>query len=279
MINISCHSRNYGPDSADNTLRFIHKLGYEFVNVDGEYTTHHRDAAKAPAQTAEILCDLLKKHELTPVEYVGGALSAGEKTYSVTELPVNLYSEACEYFGRVCRFAQLAGFESVMATPGDPIPGEDEAVTFARAGGLTAELTKIAKDNGVILNIEPCQRSIINSPQKAFAMLEHAPELRYTLDPLQFRIRGISMEEIITLLPYSGHLHARQTAPGWNKCPIEFGDIDFDLIIKRMRGMRWNGTITTEFWLTPPEIEAKMHPVEQTILMRYALKRMIKKYN
>ena len=278
MIKIACHSRNYGPDSAENTLSFINKLGYDYVNVDGEYTTHHSDAAHNPQQTAAGLCSLLEKYELTPVEYVGGHLSAGERVYSITALPANLYDEAYSYFDKICCFAKLAGFESIMATPGDPIANEDITVTFERAGLLTARLTAIAKDNGVALNIEPCQRSILNSPKKAFDMLEYAPDLRYTLDPLQYRVLGFSMEEILALLPYTGHMHARQTAPGWNKCPIEFGDIDFDLIIKRLRGMRWNGTITTEFWLTPPEIEAKMHPVEQTILMRYELKRLIKKY-
>ena len=45
-----------------------------------------------------------------------------------------------------------------------------------------------------------------------------------------------------------------------------------------MRGARWDGVITMEFWLTEPERYGNMSPIDQTIVLRYQIKQLIRKY-
>jgi len=277
LIKISCHSRNYGFDTPDNTLWFIKKLGFDFVTLDAS-TFPPEKIYSDPAQAAKDCRALLERHALAPVEYVLSDLFDGEKTCSATDFNPEKEAEILRYFDLVCAFCAKAGFASVMLVAGDVQKQFSWQENFDKAAALFRKLKSIADQSGVVLNVEPGQRSIINSPDKALALIDAVPGLSYTLDPLQWQVHGYDSAQAMRLLPYSRHMHARQAAAGWNKCPLEFGEIDYDLIIRRMRGARWDGTITMEFWLTDAERFGNMSPVDQTIVLRYQIKQLIRKY-
>ena len=80
------------------------------------------------------------------------------------------------------------------------------------------------------------------------------------------------------LIPYAGHLHARQAKTGIGKCSFEQGEIDYDPIVRQLHAINWSGSIAMEFWNGPEQDALGINPIEQNILMKYELKQLINKY-
>ena len=277
MIKLACHSRNYGIDTPQNTLSFIHSLGYEYVDIDATLIPT-ADAVNSPKKTEDMLCRLLGEYYLIPEEYIGAELVADGNSYSPTELPDSKKEAAFRYFDATCSFAASVGFKSIMCGAGFPIAGHSYEASFERAAVVFEKMVEIAGDHGIVFNVEPSRSSILNSPEKALNMIARVPRLGYTLDLLHYITLGYSTENALALLPYTNHIHSRQAANGWGKCAVEFGEIDYDLLLKRLRGMNWSGSIADEFWVTPEETAQGLDAVEQTILMRYQIRSYIRKY-
>ena len=78
------------------------------------------------------------------------------------------------------------------------------------------------------------------------------------------------------LLPYAGHLHARQAQAGIGKCEISKGEIDYLPIVNALKDMDWNGDIMLEFWCDDRLSKEGIQAVEQNIVMRYYLKQLFR---
>lgn len=279
MIGIGDHTSNHGTGTPDEVLSFIHKLEYEYVDVASDVFPVY-DVVHSHEEAVKTSRSLLEKYELKPAEYLPGALIVDGNKYSPVELDDAMLDKACVYFDKICAFAKKVGFTSIKAISGDILPelGFDHSVD--RTIKSMTKLAKVAVDNGVAYNVEPSKHSeMFNTPQKANFMAQSIPNLTYTLDLLHYQEPGFSTDECLSLLlKYTHHVHARQTATGWGKCPFEFGEIDYDLMVKRMRGKSWSGIITIEWWASSPQIQAKMSAIDQGIVMRYELKKLIRKY-
>ena len=107
-------------------------------------------------------------------------------------------------------------------------------------------------------------------------MLELVPDLRYTLDFLHYQFSRTPLEESMKLLPYAGHLHARQAQAGIGKCEISKGEIDYLPIVNALKDMDWNGDIMLEFWCDDRLSKEGIQAVEQNIVMRYYLKQLFR---
>ncbi|TDF98800.1 sugar phosphate isomerase/epimerase family protein [Paenibacillus piri] len=278
QIGFSCHSRNYGPGTPDEIFGFIQKLGYAYIDVDSVSTIGQAEVIDNPERQAEVVRELCEKYELRPAEYFLGTVLADGEKLETSQPDLRKRERMLESFERVCRFAGLAGFRSIMGSAGILIAEEGFDRSFEHAAETLGKMTAIAADHGVAFHVEPSQHSLLNVPAKAVEMAQRVQGLRYTLDFLHYQVHGYDQRETMKLLPYTGHMHARQAAVGWGKCPFEYGEIDYDAIVKRLRGLRWNGVIAMEFWSGPAETAAGIHAVEQTILMRYHLKGLVKKY-
>ncbi|NHN32166.1 sugar phosphate isomerase/epimerase family protein [Paenibacillus agricola] len=278
MIGLSCHSRNYGAGTPDEIFAFIQKLGYAYIDVDSVGTIPQHVVLANPQKAAQLTKELSEKHELQLAEYFLGAVAVDGA--SVDNSQTDPVRRAAMYgnFARICSYAQLAGFRSIMGAAGTLNKQIGFDRSFETAAATLSQLVIIAAEHGISFHVEPSRASLLNVPSKAIEMAQAVDGLKYTLDFLHFQVNGYSQDETMDLLKYTGHMHARQAAVGWAKCPFEHGEIDFDSIIKRLRGLKWDGIIAMEFWNGPDEDAAGMNAVEQTILMRYHLKGLIKKY-
>jgi sugar phosphate isomerase/epimerase len=279
MIELGCHSRNYGGDTPEEIFEFIRKLGFRFIDVDAVGTIKQEDVIENPEKLARYTKELSDKYELALGEYFVGNLVVNGERIGPTESDLHKRKEMFANFEKICKYANLAGFRSIMGAAGslDKQLGFDRS--FELAAQALGEMVRIGSDHGIAVHVEPSRQSLLNKPSAALEMVQAVEGLTYTLDFLHYQVNGYDQQETMKLLAYTGHMHARQAAVGWPKCPFEHGEIDFDLIIKRLRGLRWQGIITMEFWNGPIEAAAGMCPIEQTILMRYHLKNLIKKYN
>ncbi|MCR8635326.1 sugar phosphate isomerase/epimerase family protein [Paenibacillus radicis (ex Xue et al. 2023)] len=278
MIGLSCHSRNYGPGTQDETFSFIKKLGFEYIDVDGVETIKQADVLENPDKQAQIAKELSQKYNIKLAEYFMGNMQLNGQSYSPSELEVHQRDSLYGNFDKICRFASQSGFSSIVGSAGLLRKDMGYERSFEYAAEVLRKMVSIAADHGVQFHVEPSMHSLLKLPAKALEMAQQVQGLKFTLDFLHFQAKGIDQEESMQLLEYMGHMHARQSAVGWAKCPYEFGEIDYDRIMKRLRGLKWKGIIAMEFSNGPAEEAAGMSPVEQTILMRYELKRLIKKY-
>ncbi|SFK97919.1 Sugar phosphate isomerase/epimerase [Paenibacillus sp. 1_12] len=278
MIGLSCHSRNYGAGTPDEIFAFIKKLGYAYIDVDSVGTIKQSDVLSNPKRQALLVRELSVKYDLKLAEYFLGTVTVDGVSVDNSQPDTLIRGKMLDNFARICTYAQLAGFRSIMGSAGTLNQELGFERSFENAADTLRQMVVIAAEHGISFHVEPSRASLLNVPTQAMEMAQIVEGLKYTLDFLHFQINGYDQEETMSLLKYTGHMHARQAAVGWPKCPFEHGEIDFDIIIKRLRGLRWQGIIAMEFWNGPEEDAAGMNAVEQTILMRYHLKGLIKKY-
>src|SRR5436853_516784 len=73
------------------------------------------------------------------------------------------------------------------------------------------------------------------------------PGLQLTLDYTHFIAAGIAPERVHPLIPYAGHFHARQGAPGMLQAPHDQGTIDYADIVRRLSQAGYAGRLCVEY--------------------------------
>jgi sugar phosphate isomerase/epimerase len=279
MIWLSCHSENFGFHGREDTFAFISRLGFRYIDVAARSFMPQPEIVAAPESGAEIIRNLSETYELKPDELFLGPLelngvnidpSAGDAAYD---------PEAYRRFEVICRYARMAGFNSVMGAPGTENAVLGYEHSFANASAVLAKLVVIAADKGLAYHVEPSRNSLLNTPEKALRMIEAAPGLKYTLDFLHYQVSATPLRESMRLIPHAGHMHARQAAAGIGKCDYERGEIDYDAIVRQLCATEWSGGIAMEFWNDPEQEARGICPVEQNIRMKYELKCLIRRYH
>jgi sugar phosphate isomerase/epimerase len=278
MVYLSCHSENFGILDAEENFAFIKRLGFDRVDVAARTVIPQSKITADPKGSAKWMKELAARHGLGLSELFLSSVEVDGKGLSPASPDAKDNAVYFHNFELICEFAAEAGFECVMGSGGSVIESIGKDASFDNAEAVYRSMADIAEKWGLVFTVEPSRLSLLNSPAAALEMVRRVPKLRYTLDLLHYQINGYPQEESMKLLPWTGHMHARQAATGWGKCPVEFGEIDYDTLIKRMRGMNWEGTIAMEYWCGPGEEAAGILAVDQNILMRYELKQLIKKY-
>lgn len=277
-LNFSCHSENFGKRPAEETFALIRELGFTHIDV----------ASRSLMPQAEILSDWLGcaaelkalsiRHNLLLSELFLSAVEVEGRPLSPSQPEAVKSSAFLKNFETICRFAKAAGFESIMGAAGSRIDILGEEGSFENAAAVLSRQVSIAGEYDLSFHVEPSRTSLFHTPKKALSMISVVPGLRYTLDFLHFHVQGIPLEESMELIPFAGHMHARQATFPTGKCDFVSGGIDYDRIMGTMARYGWKGTIAMEFWNGERENADGIDPIEQNIIMRYALKQLAKKY-
>jgi sugar phosphate isomerase/epimerase len=278
VIYLGCHSENFGLRTPEETFSFISRLGFTNIDVAARSLAPQSEIKVRREEAAEEFKTLAETYGLKLDELFLGALepegvkidpSAGNKAFD---------PDAYRCFDAICGFAETAGFLSVMGAAGGENSELEYEAGFENAAGVHGKMLEIAANYGLAYHVEPSRTSLLNTPKKALRMIEAVPALRYTLDFLHYHINSVPLNESMALLPYAGHMHARQAAAGKGKCDYALGEIDYDAIVKEMLRLNWPGSIAMEFWNNAEQDAEGINPVEQNIRMKYELKCLIKKY-
>lgn len=278
QITFSCHSENFGKRPVEETFAFVRSLGFTHIDV----------AARSLMPQAAILADWRGCAEVMKASGLRHALQLSELFLSSVEVEGTPISPAqsvaakskalYQNFETICRFAQAAGFQSIMGAAGSVIRELGPEQSFLNAAAVLNRQVSIAGEYGLSFHVEPSRTSLLHTPQKALAMALRVPGLRYTLDFLHFHVQGIPLSEALELIPHAGHMHARQAAFPTGKCDFASGGIDYSRIVSAMAGYGWSGTVAMEFWNGERENAEGIDPVEQNIVMRYTFKKLAEKY-
>lgn len=271
MIRYSCHSENFGRLSAPETFKLIRSLEFDCIDVASRSLVPQAEILENPKQCARRLKDLSRQFELPLSELFLSAVELEGQTVS----PVCARSRTSEFenaFETICTFANMAGFSSIMGYAGAVDPELGFSFSFDQAARTLKRQADIASRHGLAFHVEPSRTSLLNTVQAALDMVQAAPGLGYTLDFLHYQINGIPQKESIKLLPYAGHLHARQAKKDVGKCDFTEGEIDYVQIVRELKRQNWSGDIAMEFWSSKELAARGVQAVEQNIVMRYCLK-------
>src|SRR5438876_10500924 len=117
---------------------------------------------------------------------------------------------------------------------------------LTRKPALT-DRVEMGRSAGLRVSIEPHLESVVEQPERALELVRAVPGLQLTLDYTHFIAAGIAPERVHPLIPYAGHFHARQGAPGMLQAPHDQGTIDYADIVRRLSQAGYAGRLCVEY--------------------------------
>jgi sugar phosphate isomerase/epimerase len=173
-------------------------------------------------------------------------------------------AESFAYFERTVEFASRLGAPGITLLPG--MPFDDPHASLLRAAHELRRRVDVAGSVGLVLSIEPCYESLVDTPARALQLLEQVPDLRVTLDHSHFAYQGIAQSEGDVLLSRARHVHLRQAGRGAMQLPAREGTIDFPLLVKRLDAAAYAGFLSLEYqwddWLECKRVDCVSETAE-----------------
>jgi sugar phosphate isomerase/epimerase len=173
---------------------------------------------------------------------------------------------------RVCRAANVPG---ITLLPGVVHDGLGLEHSLERASEALADLVAIARDVGVRLSVEPHVGSVVATVAPTARLVQMTPGLTLALDYSHYVAAHESPDAIHQLLPYAGHLHARQASPGRVQLSHRMGTLDYADIVRRALDLGYQGAIAVEYTWQEWERCDEVDVVSESVLLRQDLERAL----
>jgi hydroxypyruvate isomerase len=178
-------------------------------------------------------------------------------------------------FGAFVRFCKQAACPGITLLPGVVWDDLGPARSLALAREALTEYVDMGRSAGLRVSIEPHLESIVEAPERALELVQAVPGLQFTLDYTHFIAAGIPVERVHPLIPYAGHLHARQGAPGMLQAPHDQGTIDYADIVRRLHQARYAGRICVEYTWQEWRGCNRLDVVSESVILRDQLRSYI----
>jgi sugar phosphate isomerase/epimerase len=167
---------------------------------------------------------------------------------------------------RVLELCAAAGLPTLTVLPGVDAPGLPHADALHLAGEVLTDLSHQAAAIGVRLVFEPHIGSVLELPGETLAFLQANPGLRIVLDYSHFIVQGYTVRDVDVLLPYVGHVHLRQCAPGQIQARWDAGVVDFAAAVGRLKQAGYAGFLTIEYeheaWMNMDRVDVMTETIE-----------------
>ena len=290
-IVLACCIQNFNQWSFEDAARLTREIGFRTADI-GKGQLGGFEALRAGPRTvgdrirAVAARERLRLCELSVFD-VGAQGGAGDPAACATAA-----------FRACCIAAAEGGLESILGSidvPTDHAP-DSQAYLEARAEWVGRSV-EIGQEYGLFVNIEPVFNGpLVKNPQAAVWLAEHVPGLGYTLDFAHFPAAGRTVEDAFALLPFTRHIHAKQSAPGYTKSLYHRGSIDFAKVVEELKRIQWTGVMALEClaygrddrfdfevyeevladFSTVPAVGLVNHPVFQTVRLAYELDQLLR---
>jgi len=154
-----------------------------------------------------------------------------------------------EMFKSFTRFCHAIGCPGITLSSG--IKYEDQGFSFEQIYAIARDelrrMVDFAGEQGVEVRPEPHGESVMGTLEACKRMLEDVPGLKISLDYSHFMPKGHSIEDVHALIPYAGHVHARQANRQRLQCRYEEGILDFEAIVRELVRQGYRGNIALEY--------------------------------
>jgi sugar phosphate isomerase/epimerase len=152
-------------------------------------------------------------------------------------------------------FKSFVAYCNVIGCPGITL---SSGIKYEDFGYSYEQIYQIARDElrrmvdyagarGVEIRPEPHAESVMGTLEHCKRMLDDVPGLKVSLDYSHFMPQGHDIADVHFLIPYAGHVHARQANRDRVQCRYEEGILDFEAIIKELVRQGYRGNIALEY--------------------------------
>ena len=273
-MKLSCQSFSFPLLSFERSLKALALLEFEAADLGAHLGGAHLQPDEIEADP-EGQAERIKR----AADEAGLAISDLFPTFGhgFRDRPVNTPDMAMRAanrrrFAALIRVCKLVGCPGMTLLPGviwDDL-GAERSFELSREG-LT-ELVADGRDAGLRVSIEAHLESVVEEPERALALVEAVPGLQFTLDYTHFIAADIPAERVHPLIPHTGHFHARQGAPGQLQSLDGEGTIDFADIVRRLKGVGYDGYLCVEYTWQEWRGCNKQDVVSESVIMRDKLR-------
>lgn len=152
-------------------------------------------------------------------------------------------------------FKSFVAYCNAIGCPGITL---SSGVKYAELGYSYEQIYEISRDElrrmvdyagcrDVEVRPEPHGESVMGTLQNCKRMLADVPGLKISLDYSHFMPQGHEIEDVHVLIPFAGHVHARQANRQRVQCRYEEGILDFEAIVKELVRQDYKGNIALEY--------------------------------
>ncbi|MQA80017.1 MAG: TIM barrel protein [Streptosporangiales bacterium] len=150
-------------------------------------------------------------------------------------------------YERALRLASLVGSPGVTILPGVSYDGDTWEQAVDRAADELGKRVSLAGESGLRLSVEPHVGSIVDTPERALALLARVPGLTVTLDYGHFSYAGFTDEQIEPLTAHAGHVQCRGATNGALQASMRTSTIDFGRMVAALRSHDYAGYLACEY--------------------------------
>jgi len=276
-MELSCTSGSFPLLSFEDAVRVIALIGVPNVDVwahQGGCHIQPAEVEESPNAVAERVRRATREAGLRVSDFFA---TFGE---GFRDRPVNSLNPAereanFRRFRALVQVAKSIGAKGITLLPGvvwDEV-GADES--FEVAARQLRRLLPVAQQAGLRLSVEPHLESVVEPPERALALTEAVPGLRFTLDYSHFIANGYEPEDVHPLLRHAGHFHARQARRGFLQASHRDGTLDFPDIVARLHAAGYKGDVSIEYtwqeWRGANNVDVLM----ESILLRDLLRPLL----
>lgn len=248
-LTVSNHSFEYLP--LEGTLALAKSMGFTGVDIAG---FHHRgrcslepdDVGAHPQRHADRLNRLLEQYGLDAVDFFpqfGAQLT--ERSFNDPDPTVQ--QQNMNSFKGIITFCTLTRIPGFTISPGILHTSRSLEQNLDAAGEALRTLTDMAGEQGVAVRFEPHMMSVSDTPERALALLERAPQARVTLDYSHYTLQYIPEERVHPLLKHTDHFHIRPARMGKLQTRLDENTIDFVDIVNRLKGLNYQRCLSIEY--------------------------------
>jgi sugar phosphate isomerase/epimerase len=273
-MRLSCTSFSFPLLPFETSLRQIGLLDIPNVDLGAHADGNHLHPARIEADP---LGEADAVRRATEIAGIGVADLFPTFGVGFRDRPVNTPDPAMRAANRTrfrafVEFARLVGASGITLLPGVVFEELGPERSFELSCQALAELVEIGREAGLRVSVEAHLESVVELPERALALVQAVPGLQLTLDYSHFVAGGIPVERVHPLIPYAGHFHARQAAPGHLQRAHDCGVLDFGDILRRLAGAGYDGYLCVEYTWQEWRGCNTEDVVSETILLRDQLR-------
>jgi len=274
-MQLSCSAYSFPLLRFEDSLRLVRLLGMDHADVhafSGGTHLQPEEIAADPLGAAERARRAAEDARVSFVDFFpafGGDFYAGA---------VNSPDRSVRWANRVrfqaaIRFCRAVGCGGITLLPGVTWPEIGQAGSLSLAADALSELVYEGRSAGLRVSVEPHLESVVERPERALELVEAVEGLQLTLDYSHFVAAGIPEERVHPLIPYAGHVHARQATLGKLQAPSGEGIIDFSELVRRLSAAGYQGFLCVEYVWQDWGGCKNLDVVSETVLLREQLLR------
>ena len=232
-------------------LALCKALGFRRIDIAGFHkrgmnSLEPDEVGRYPEKYADLLKRALEPHEMTVHDFFP-QFGASLDQRSINHPNPAERQKNHEAMKGILKFCQLVGIPGISLSPGvnfTEVSFQQNLETSMKEFKYYVEL---AEGTGVTIRVEPHMHAIADTPERTFEILNYAPGTKVTLDYAHFMLQYVSMERSHTLLPYTDHMHVRQSRMGKMQTRTEEGTIDYVEVMSKLKALNYQGVFSLEY--------------------------------